>query len=276
MAFMQQVGFGGMNFNPMMMLMGGGGMNFLFGNMMGGGMPGFGGGGMDMNAMYQMMAQMMGQGGGAQYAGGGAMQPGAHYPVWQNQLPQNQYQQAAQGTGDARQFNPNQADSPYQQYTALKAHATANGSQDGTPIADWTSVQQDIGAAQFAGQLASKQAGVLGQAIERSTPEEQATLKAEEERLAAMFKQSADQGNPLTQHQRDYLTSHAIDNLYSSGKVGAGIGDANRQYLELNKYQSQTEANLYLKWGQPLPAGASAAAVNASPFNANNRQAAQA
>lgn len=270
MAFMQQVGFGGMGFNPMMMLMGGGGMNFLFGNMMGGGMPGFGGG-MDMNAMYQMMAQMMGQGGGAQY--GGAMQPGAHYPVWQNQMPQ--YQQPAQGAGDARQFNPSQTDTPYQQFTALKAHASANGSQDGTPIADWTTVQQDIGAAQFAGQLASKQAGVVGQAIERATPEEQAALKAEEERLAAMFKQSADQGNPLTQHQRDYLTSHAIDNLYSSGKVGAGIGDANRQYLELNKYQSQTEANLYLKWGQPLPADASAAAVNASPFNANNRQAAQ-
>lgn len=267
MAFMQQVGFGGMGGWSPQNFMGGGGMNLLFGNMMGGGMPGFGGG-MDMFSMYQMMAQMMGQGG---MPGGGQMQPGAHYPVWQNQLPQQQAQ-GPQGGGDARQFNPKQTDSPYQQYTALKAHANANGSKDGTPIADWTTVQQDIGAAQYAGQLAQKQAGVLGQAIERATPEEQAVLKAEEERLATTFKQLADQGNPLTQHQRDYLTSHAIDGLYTSGKVKAGIGDANKQYLELNKFQSQTEANLYLKWGQPLPADASAAAVNASPFNAANRQ----
>lgn len=259
MAFTQQVGFGGMGWSPMS-FMGGGGMNALFGNMMGGGMPGFGGG-MDMYSMYQMMAQMMGQ-------QGGQAQPGANYPVWQNQLPQQQQAQNA----DPRMFNPQQAESPYQQYTALKAHATANGSKDGTPIADWTTVQQDIGAAQYAGQLASKQSGVVGQALEKATPDEKAALKAEEERLAAMFKQSADQGNPLTQHQRDYLTSHAIDGLYTSGKVGAGIGDANKQYLELNKFQSQTEANLYLKWGQPLPADASAQAVNASPFNAANKK----
>lgn len=265
MAFAQQIGFGGMNFSPMN-FMGGGGLNHLFGNMMGGmGMSGFGGG-MDMYSMYQMMSQMMGG------QGGGAAQPGVNYPVWQSQMPQYQQVQAQQPqqpqqAGNGREFNPNQDASPHDQYLALKAHASANGSQDGTPIASWTSVQQDIGAAQYAGQLASKQSGVVGKAIEAATPDEQKALKAEEERLAKLFTEASNQGHPISQQQRDLVTSQAIDKLYTDGTIGKGVGEANKKYLELNQFQSQTEANLYLKWGQPMPADMSRDAVAKSPFN---------
>lgn len=295
MAFAQQVGFGGLSglgWSPMQMF-GGMGQNFLMGNpMMGMGMPfGMNMGG-DPFSMYQMMSQFLGQNQGAQgmpqfqpagyqqpqfqqagyqqpqfqQAGyqPGTAQPGLHYPVWQQDVAPQQQAAGANGAG----FNPDQTKSPYEQFQALKNFAFQNGSQDGTPLSNSTDRFQDMGSAEYVGKLASKQAGQVGTAIEAASPEEQKLLKATEDNLAKLFQKSADEGKPLSQQQRDLMTSTAIDNLYKEGHIKAGVGDANRKYLEMNKFQGQTEANLFLKWNLPLPAGTSKEAVDNSPFNA--------
>ena len=233
------------------------------------------GGGSDPYSMAQMMNQFMGQGSGFSNVGYqapqyGTNQPGSHVPTWQ-QPGQSPVYNIPVPDGQP-QFNPNPNSSPYQQFQDLKDFATRNGSRDGTPIADWTNIYQDMSSAQYAGQLAGKQAGVVGQAIEQAPAGEKALLKTTEENLAAVFQKAINEGKPLSQNQRDLMTSTAIDNLFQEGKVGAGVGNANRQYLELNRFQSQTEANLYLKWNQPLPADLSREAVEKSPYNAANRQ----
>ena len=150
-----------------------------------------------------------------------------------------------------------------------------HGSTDGTPVANWTDRFQDSNSGEYVMGLLNQQGNRVGAQADALPDDQKKLLQDTEKRLATMFKEQADKGTPLSQGQMDYMKSKAIDDLYTAGQLGDGIGKANKQYLEIYDYAKQTEANMFLKWGVPLPNDASQTAVNNSPFNANRQQAAQ-
>ncbi len=253
-----------MNFLQMMMGMGGvpgfnfgGGMPMGMQFLLGGGMP-FGGGmpmmGGDPFAMYQMMSQFMNQG-AQQGPNGGQMQAG--HPAWQAQ--------------DRPTFQPRQSAPPYQQMQDLKTFANANGSRDGTPVADWTSPQEDIGAGNYLTGLMDKQGDILLHELRNATPEERAALKVEEEKLVALERQREADGKPMTGREKMAFQNEYTERLYSEGKVGDRLGRANREMMEISRYGDQTFANMFLKAGAPIPPDMPKEFIDRSPYNRNNQ-----
>ncbi len=171
-------------------------------------------------------------------------------------------------------FQPDQSQTPVQQFRALQGFARENGSRDGTPVADWTDSKQDLASAQYLDELYGKQNDVVLQNTKNAPADQQAAMKAAELKLQEQVAAREAQGNPMSSRDQCVARERYIEKLYQAGQVGPEIGQANRDMTAIRECADQTWANAYLKNGMPTPAGMPQANIDRSPYNRNNTQAA--
>ena len=257
MNFLQQMGFGGIGgmggFSPMGWP--GMGMQTLMGSPMGfGSSPFMGMGGMQMGdpfTMFQMMQSMFAQQGqqGQQTRGAG--------PTWQAQ--------------SAPTFTPDERQTPHQQLQALRTFANRNGSRDGTPIADWTSPNQDVSAGNYLTDLMEKQSDRVVAEIKSAPPQERALLQAEERKLMDQEARRQADRRPMTGSERLQAQIDYTERLAREGRINPRLAQANRELSDIKSYGDQTFANMFLKQGMPVPKDMPADAVARSPYNRQHR-----
>jgi len=173
---------------------------------------------------------------------------------------------------DRATFQPDEAQSPVQQFRALQGFAGENGSRDGTPVADWTDNQQDVASAQYLDGLASKQTDVVLQEIKNAPASERAALQAEELKLQERIAAREAQGNPMTGHEKLLAQQAYTEKLYQAGQIGPALGQANRDLMAIQDCADQTWANTFLKKGLPTPPDMAQRNIDRSPYNRNNVQ----
>lgn len=258
MNFLQQMGFGGIGglggFSPMGWP--GMGMQTLMGSPMGSGFSPFMGG-MPMGdpfTMFQMMQNMFAQ---QAQQGQQAQQNQGAGPTWQAQ--------------SAPTFAPDERQSPHQQMQALRTFANRNGSRDGTPIADWTSPNQDASAGDYLTGLMDKQSERVAADIRSAPPHERALLQAEERKLMDQEARRQADRRPMTGSERLQAQIDYTERLAREGRINPRLAQSNRQLNEIKQYGDQTFANMFLKQGLPVPKDMPADAIARSPYNRQAR-----
>ena len=88
-----------------------------------------------------------------------------------------------------------------------------------------------------------------------------------------LIQKRAEEGNPMTGREKLEYQLNSVERLYSEGKVNHWLGQSNRRSIETQRYLDQTNANIFLKWGMPVPKNIPQWAVENSPYNANKQQA---
>ncbi len=174
--------------------------------------------------------------------------------------------------GNRPRFQRDETQSPHEQLDALKAFALKNGSKDGTPVADWTSTQEEIDAGEFLTDLNEKQQLETVEETRRAPVEERQLLQVEDDKLQELIKKRAEEGNPMTGREKlDYQRTY-MERLYAEGKINDRLGQSNRHSIESQNYLDQTCANMFLKSGLPVPKDTPQAAVENSPYNRHKQQ----
>lgn len=167
-------------------------------------------------------------------------------------------------------FQPDESQSPTQQFRALQGFARENGSRDGTPVADWTDNQQDVAAAKYLDDLVGKQSDVVLENVKNAPPAELEALRAEDRKLQEQIDARKAQGNPMTSHEQLLARQAYTEKLYRAGQIGPEIGEANRDLMAIQDCADQTWANTFLKKGLPTPPDMPQRNIDRSPYNPNN------
>lgn len=177
------------------------------------------------------------------------------------------------GFGGFRQSIPDYGASyRYPEYGMLQQRARENGTLDGTPVTPRSSFQEDQFNTDVLSRLNQRAAGRVMDEARGASPREFNALQRNEGQLQAYLQQQAEQGRGFSGAQVNRMRAEGIENLYQDGQVGQGIGQANREYLELLDAWERSEANQQMKYGVgPLP-GLSDRAYAESPFNPQRQQ----
>ena len=175
--------------------------------------------------------------------------------------------------GNRPRFQRDETQSPHEQLDALKAFALKNGSKDGTPVADWTSTQEEIDAGEFLTDLNEKQQMETIEEIRRAPVEERQLLQVEDDKLQELIKKRAEEGRPMTGREKVEYQHNFMERLYAEGKINDRLGQSNRRSIETQHYLEQTSANMFLKSGLPVPTDTPQWAVENSPYNRHKQQA---
>jgi hypothetical protein len=225
------------------------GMQTLLGNMMGGS---FVNSGFSMqNNMTAMMQQLK------QFFAQQQQQGMQAFSTWQANL-------------NRATFQPDENQSPGQQFRALQKFARENGSRDGTPVADWTDHRQDLASAQYLDELYGKQSDLLLDKVKKAPLPEQLAVRAEELKLQKQAEAREAQGKPMTSREQMLARQAYLEKLYQAGQVSPDIGQANRDLTAIQECADQTWANAFLKNRIPTPSNMAQEYIDRSPYNPNN------
>lgn len=155
----------------------------------------------------------------------------------------------------------------YPEYAALQQRARENGTLDGTPVTPRSSFQEDQFSADMLTLLNQRAAGRVMDEARRGSPREFQALQRHEGQLQEYLQQQGAQGKGYSPSQINRMRAEGIENLYQGGQVGQGIGQANREYMELLEAWERSEANQQFKYGVgPMP-GLAPQTYQESPFN---------
>ncbi len=228
------------------------GMQMLLGNMLGGS---FVNGGFQMQGGTAPMMQQL-----RQVFGGHQQQGSQTFSTWLSNL-------------NRPTFQPDASKSPIEQYQNLHRFARENGSRDGTPVADWTDSKQDMAAANHLSDLVVKQDNMLLARLKQAPLTERMAVAEENEKLRELADRRAAEGHPFSGDEHMRAREQYMEKLYQDGRIGADLGDANRDLMTIHGCSMQTWANIFMKSGSDLPDGVSADCVRRSPYNPQNLQA---
>ena len=178
------------------------------------------------------------------------------------------------GFGGYRPSIPNYGASyRYPEYAMLQERARENGTLDGTPITPRSSFQEDQFSTDALSRLNQRAAGRVMDEARNASPREFNALQRNEGQLQGFLQAQAEQGRGFSPAEINRMRAQGIENLFQDGQVGQGVGQANREYLELLDAWERSEANQQLKYGVgPLP-GLSENSFRESPFNPHRREA---
>lgn len=185
------------------------------------------------------------------------------------QMNPNPYQPRPGGTygGYQPSIPQNGASYRYPEYGQIQQRARENGTLDGTPITPYSSFHEDQFHTDALSRLNQRAAGRVMDEARGASPREFGALQRNEGRLQGYLQQQAEQGRGFSGAEVNRLRAEGIETLYQDGQVGQGIGQANREYLELMEVWERSEANQQLKYGVgPFP-GLPPRAYQESPFN---------
>jgi len=228
------------------------GMQMLLGNMLGGS---FVNGGFQMQGGTAPMMQQV-----RQIFGGHQQQGAQTFSTWLSNVNHPTYQ-------------PDTSKSPIDQYHDLHRFARENGSRDGTPVADWTDSKQDLAAANHLSDLTVKQDNLFLARLKQAPLAERMAIAEENEKLRELADRRAAEGRPFSPDEHIRARIQSVDKLYQDGRIGAELGDTNRDLMTIQGCSMQTWANIFMKSGSDLPDGVSADCVGRSPYNPQNLQA---
>lgn len=178
------------------------------------------------------------------------------------------------GFGGYRPSIPNYGASyRYPEYAMLQDRARENGTLDGTPVTPRSSFQEDQFSTDALSRLNQRAAGRVMDEARNASPREFNSLQRNEGQLQGYLQAQSEQGRGFSPAEVNRMRAQGIENLFQDGQVGQGIGQANREYLELLDAWERSEANQQLKYGVgPLP-GLSEQSYRESPFNPQRREA---
>ena len=174
----------------------------------------------------------------------------------------------ARAYGPFQQSIPNfGADYRYPEYGMIKQRAYQAGTLDGTPVTPYSNFQQDQFHTEMLSRLSQDAAMRLREESRSASPREFQALQQNESRLQDYLGYMKEQGQPFSRAEVNRMRSEGIEQLYEEGKVGQGIGQANRENLELVNAFERSEANLRLKYGEGAGPGLNSQVYRESPFN---------
>ncbi|MBT9582315.1 DnaJ domain-containing protein [bacterium] len=155
----------------------------------------------------------------------------------------------------------------YPEYGQIQQRARENGTLDGTPVTPHSSFHEDQFHTDALSRLNQRAAGRVMQEAQAASPREFNALQRNEGQLQGYLQQQTEQGRGFSGAEVHRMRAEGIENLYQDGQVGQGIGQANREHLELLEAWERSEANQQMKYGVgPMP-GLSPRAYQESPFN---------
>lgn len=159
----------------------------------------------------------------------------------------------------------------YPEYAMLKDQARQDGTLDGTPVTPNTGFQQDRFHTEMLARLSGRADGRLAEATQFASPREFQALQQNENRLEDYLGFQAAQGQQFSPLEVNNMRSQGIEQLYQDGAVGQGIGQANREALELQEAAQRSQANVDLKYGMGPQDGMPRRAYDESPFNSDRQ-----
>ena len=160
----------------------------------------------------------------------------------------------------------------YPEYGQIQQRARENGSLDGTPITPHSSFHEDQFHGDALNRLNQRAAGRVMDEARMASPREFNALQRNEGQLQNYLQQQAQQGRGFSGSEVNRMRAEGVENLYQDGQVGQGIGQANREYLELLEAWERSEANQQLKYGVGPQPGLPPRAYQESPFNPQRQQ----
>jgi len=156
----------------------------------------------------------------------------------------------------------------YPEYGMLQERARENGTLDGTPVTPRSGFAEDRFHTEALHRLAQRAEGRVHAEARQAQPREFNALQRHEGQLQNYLRQQAEQGQIFNPTEVRRMRAEGVEVLYQEGQVGQGIGQANREYLELLEAWDRSQANQDLKYGAPPQPGPSRQAYQQSPFNA--------
>lgn len=155
----------------------------------------------------------------------------------------------------------------YPEYGQMQQRARENGTLDGTPVTPYSSFHEDQFHGDVLNRLNQRAAGRVMDEARMASPREFKALQRNESQMQDFLQQQTQQGRFFSGSEVNRMRAEGIENLYQEGQVGQGVGQANREYLELLDAWERTEANQHLKYGVGPQPGLPRRAYQESPFN---------
>lgn len=155
----------------------------------------------------------------------------------------------------------------YPEYAAIQQRARENGTLDGTPVTPYSSFPEDQFHTDVLSRLNQRAAGRVMDEARMAPPREFNALQRNEGQLQQYVQDQNAQGRGFSPAEINRLRAQGIETLYQDGQVGQGVGQANREYMELLEAWERSEANQQLKYGMGPQAGLSPGSFQQSPFN---------